>query len=51
MGLRYLRVKHWLLIVLLGMMGFSSCSKENDNDDDGPHVMYGVPTKTYSPSK
>ena len=46
MKLRYLKAKQWLLIALLGLMGLSSCSKEDDNDL--PTLMYGPPTKAYN---
>lgn len=45
MKLRYLKVKYWLLIAILGLMGLSSCGK--DDEDDGPRLMYGPPQKAY----
>ncbi len=47
MKLRFLKAKHWLLIALLGLMGFTSCSK--DDEDDRPMLMYGGPEMTYNP--
>lgn len=49
MTLRYLKAKHWLLIAPLGLMGLSSCGK--DNEYDGPQLMYGVQETTYNPGK
>lgn len=46
MKLRFLKAKHWLLIALLGLMGFTACSKD---EDDQIHLMYGVPETTYNP--
>ena len=46
---RFLKAKHWLLIALLGLMGLTSCSK--DDESDGPYLMYGVPEKTYTPGE
>lgn len=47
MKLRFLKAKHWLLIALLGLMGFTACSK--DDDENRPMLMYGVQEKTYNP--
>ena len=47
MKLRFLKAKHWLLIALLGLMGFTACSK--DDKDDQIREMYGVPETTYNP--
>ena len=47
MKIHFLKAKHWLLIALLGIMGFSSCSK--DENDDEIQLMYGVPETTYNP--
>ena len=41
-----LKAKHWLLIAILGLMGLSSCSK--DDDSEGPRLMYGPPPKAYN---
>ena len=46
MKIRFLKAKHWLLIALLGLMGLSSCSKDDEND--GPYLMYGPPPKAYN---
>lgn len=47
MKLWFLKAKHWLLLVLLGMMGVASCGKDDKEDDI--QLMYGVPEKTYNP--
>ena len=47
MKIHVLKAKHWLLLVLLGMIGFTSCSK--DDEEDQIHLMYGVPETTYNP--
>ena len=46
---RFLKAKHWLLIALLGLMGLTSCGK--DDESDSPYLMYGVPEKTYTPGE
>ena len=43
MKTRLLKAKHWLLIALMGVLGLSACSK--DENDDSPHLMYGPPQK------
>ena len=46
MRIRLLKAKHWLLIALLGVLGLTACSK--DENDDAPHLMYGPPQKAYN---
>ena len=46
MKLRCLKAKHWLLIALLGLMGFTACNK--DDEDDQIRLMYGPPEKAYN---
>lgn len=46
MRLHILKAKHWLLLALLGMMGFSSC---NNDDEERIVPMYGVPETNYNP--
>lgn len=46
MKLRFLKAKHWLLIALLGLMGFTACNK--DDEDDQIRLMYGPPEKAYN---
>ncbi len=47
MKVRILKAKHWLMLALLSLMGFASCSKDDKEDDI--RMMYGVPEKTYNP--
>lgn len=55
MKLRLLKAKHWLLITLMGMLGLSSCEKqedmygcpEPDYTDSTPDPMYGVPEMDF----
>ena len=42
-------IKHWLLIALMGVLGFSACSKEGEEEQI--HPMYGVVETTFNPSK
>lgn len=45
MKLRFLKAKHWLLIALLGLMGFTACSKD---EDDQIQLMYGPKETAYN---
>lgn len=42
-------IRRWLLIALMGVLGFSSCSKEGEEEQIYP--MYGVQETTFNPSK
>ena len=44
---RSLTVSNWILATLIGSLGFSSCKKPADSDDD-MRLMYGVPYASYS---
>lgn len=46
---RFLKAKHWLLISLMGMLGFTSCCKDNDEEEPRPVPMYGVQETTFNP--
>ena len=43
MKIKFLKAKHWLIIALMGILGLSACSK--DENDDSPRLMYGPPPK------
>lgn len=47
MKIWFLKARHWLLVALLGLLGFTACNKEDE--DDQIHLMYGVPESTYNP--
>jgi hypothetical protein len=47
MKVKFLKARHWLLVALLGLLGFTACNKEDE--DDQIHLMYGVPESTYNP--
>lgn len=42
MKIRLLKVKHWLLISIMGLLGLTSCEKQKD--------MYGCPESSYNDS-
>ena len=42
-----LKARHWLLLLLLGLLGGSVCSCTRY---DEPELMYGVPTTGYNDS-
>lgn len=46
---RFLKAKHWLLISLMGMLGFTSCCKDNDEEESRIAPMYGVQETTFNP--
>ena len=48
MKIRFIKAKHWLLITLMGMLGLSACSKD---DDEEPRfdMDYGVIETTFNP--
>ena len=49
MKLGFLKAKHWLLISLMGMLGFTSCCKDNDEEEPRIAPMYGVQETTFNP--
>jgi putative lipoprotein (rSAM/lipoprotein system) len=40
------RLTHYLIATLLGLLGFSACSDES-NEEDEVLLMYGIPTAAY----
>lgn len=44
MKIRLLKVKHWLLISIMSVLGLSSCDKQSEED------MYGCPETPYNDS-
>ena len=49
MKLRYFKAKHWLLLSLMGLLGFVSCGKDNNEEEPRTHMDYGVIECTFNP--
>ena len=42
-----MEAKHWLLISLMGMLGFTSCCKDKEEEEPRIVPMYGVVETTF----
>lgn len=47
MKVNVLKAKRWLFISLMGMLGFTSCCKDNEEEEPRIVPMYGVVETTF----
>lgn len=46
MKVKCLKLKNWLLVSVMSLVGLLACKKD-PSEPDGPRVMYGVPTSGF----